>query len=285
MTPVIRSSILVDGQKSMPIKSTIYKKRIAWWLNPWVIALVCIFLLAALPMVLWIASYNSLGAVLMFVITYLSLLVVVLFMVKKSMLEPHLSVDEKEIEIKRKEIQIHREQERKKFIRTELEVLQRGERTPVLDVWRLDPVFVKRHPYFQALETVILDPKSRELHMRIQIGELLENEMHSELFLKKLISTLASFIRIMRTEKSLQLLKKYFHLLIIEFYSLRIDENHRTIPFPVFSMLMNETELVHFSYIPSAEDNNLKPFGDVRFDGGSEITPHRGIESMTAGSM
>jgi hypothetical protein len=269
----------------MSIKSKIFKKRIIWWLNPWLIAIALLFILISIPMVLWIASYGDMMAVWMFVITYLSLLVFSFYYIKQTMLEPHLYVDEKEIEKQRKEIQTHRQQVHLNFLRKELEVLQRGDRTPVLDVWRLNPLLLKRHPYFQKIETVMLDPKSLELHIRIQIGEFQENDKNTEPFIKNTISFMASFIRIIVSDIYLQLLKRFFHILVIELYTRRQDENRRNVPYPILSLLFNETTLEQFTYVPSEDFKYLKDFGDIRFDGGCEITPHRGIESMVADSM
>jgi hypothetical protein len=269
----------------MQKKSTIYKKRIVWWLNPWVIAIALVLILISIPMVLWISTYNSTAAVIMFVITYLSLLVFVLFMVKTSMLEPHLYVDEKEIEKKRKEIQTNRQQIHRDFLRNEIEALQRGDRTPVLDVWRLNPLLLKRHLYFQEIETILLDPKSQELHIRIQIGEIQKNDMHAELFTKNIILATTSFMKIIMSDIYLQQLKRFFHILVIEMYALREGENQRNVPYPILSLLFDETTLGQPTYVPSVDFNHLKSFGDFRFNGGFEITPHRGIESMKASDL
>jgi hypothetical protein len=269
----------------MPLKSNIYKKRIAWWLNPWVLAIAAVLILLSIPMVLWIASYNSTEAVMMFVITYLSLLVFVLYRVKISMLEAHLYVDDKEVEKKRKEIFAHRQHMWQNYQKRELEVLQHGDRTTVLDVWRLDPLLLKRHPYFQTIETVMLDPSSHELHIRIQIGIIQTDEINADPFMKKTLSAITSFIRIIIKDTYLQQLQQFFHILAVEVYALREDENHRNNPYPVLSLLFNETVTEQFTYVPSVDFIYLKAFGDLRFNGGLEITPHRSIESLVADSL
>ena len=254
-------------------------------MNPWVIAIALLLILVAIPMVLWIASYKSSEAVMMFVITYVSLLVFVLLMVKRSMLEPHLYVDEKEIDKIRNDLQVKRQQVQMEFLRKEIEVLQRGERTPVLDVWRLNSLLLKRHPYFQKTETVLIDPKSQELQIRIQIGGVLEKDGNSDLFAKSYESSIISFIKIIARDMYLQQLKKFFQVIIVEMYGLREHEHERYVPFPFFSFIFPVTTVQQHSYTSLVDFNDLKTLGEIRFDGGSEIIPHRGIESLTARSM
>lgn len=266
----------------MAQKVNIFKKRIAWWLNPWIIALTLILILISVPMVLWIASYNSEMAVVMFVVTYVSMLVFVLLMVKRSMLEPHLYVDEKRIKKQQQELETHRKQVRLEFIKTELEVLNRGERTPVLDLWRLDQSLTRRHPYFSMIETTLLDPVSKELHIRIQIGEVQEDASQNIQLGKKLMVGVTSFLKIIATDQYVQELKRYFDILVLEVYALREDEHQRDVPFPIMSLLITATVLAQFAYISNVDLKRLQNLGDLRFTAGSDIIPHRGIETAAA---
>src|SRR3990172_6319408 len=56
---------------SLP-KESVFKRRALWWLNPWIIGLAIVMLLVGIPMVLWLATYKSVPAVVMFSVTYLS---------------------------------------------------------------------------------------------------------------------------------------------------------------------------------------------------------------------
>jgi hypothetical protein len=266
----------------MLTKTNVIKKRIAWWLNPWIIGITLMLILISVPMVLWIASYGSTMAVVMFVVTYLSLLVFVLFMVKRSMLEPHLYVDEKEIEKERKKLRIHRQQVRQNFQQTELEVLNRGERTPVLDVWQLDLTLTHRHPYFSKIETTLIDPMSKELHIRIQIGEAQEYDSQVIQTGEKLMADIVSFVKVIATDQYLIELKKFFKIFVLEIYALKEDEHQRDVPFPILSMLLSATVLTQLAYTSNVNLKQLQTLSDLRFAAGSEIVPHRNIESTVA---
>ena len=264
----------------MTQKSNIFKKRKAWWLNPWIIGVTAVFILIAVPLVLWIATYQSIAAVVMFVVTYITLLFFTLFLVKQSMLEPDLSVDEKEIDKRREEILIHRQQVTSEFLRNELDALRRGERTPVLDIWRLNPQLLKRHPYFQNLDAVVLDPQKEELYIRIQIGGILGHGAPPESVEISRLTPLASFLKILATDVNLQQLKQFFQFLIIELYTFREDRNHRKAAYPVFSLLLPATAIPQIPYTSIRDIKHFKILGDVRFQNGGEIIPHRGIESL-----
>jgi hypothetical protein len=266
-------------------ESNIYKKRKAWWLNPWIIGIAAVFILMAVPMELWIASYGSAGAVVMFGVVYICMLIFVIFLIKRSMLEPHLYVDEKELEKRRKEIQDHRQKVKSDFLRNELDALRRGERTPVLDIWRLNPQLLSRHPYFQNIDTVLLDPQKQELLLRLQIGELPTNELRSETFDKTLISSLISFLKIVAVDEYFQQLKQFFQTLTIELYTCREDLNRRKEPYPILSLLLRATAIPQLPYTPLGDVQHLKILGDVRYQHGDEITPHRGIECLRTGEL
>ncbi len=257
-------------------KESVYKKRLFWWTNPWVIALAGILILISVPMILGLATYKSLAAVIMFVITYLSLLFFVLVMVKRSLLEPNVYTDEKIIEKKRAELKLHREQVKREFLQTELEILARGQKTPVLDVWRLDRKLRYRHPFFAKIEAVVLDPALRELQIRLQIGEVAwsdQNEKSRNTFLAEM----ASFLLTISQDPYLSHLKRFFDSTIMEAYAMRENETGNDIPYPVFSLSTTKRALERVAGSQPAGTGDLSSLGEYRFERGGEIEPHRHI--------
>ena len=263
---------------SLP-KESVFKRRALWWLNPWIIGLAIVMLLVGIPMVLWLATYKSVPAVVMFSVTYLSLLVFLMLMVKRSLLEPHLKVDEKKIRAAKVEIEANRKKVKEEFVRTELEVLERGETTPVLDAWRLDQSYQKRHPFFSKVETTVLDPSIRELHIRLQVGELSWIAAGDENAAGQFRRQVMIFLHAVAQDPYIDTLKKYFGMLIFEIYSLREDERHIDIPFPILSLTVKAEVMRALSTLPSAAGNDILKLGDCRFADGREIEPHRRIES------
>jgi hypothetical protein len=262
----------------MPAKPEYFKRKRIWWWNPWILTFAFVLMLISVPMVLWIASYGSDLAVFMFLVTYLSLLVIMMMLLKNTLIDPHIYVEKKLVNKQRKEIDIHRKQEQKDFIARELEVLARGERTPVLDVWRLQPQLQKRHKYFQALDIAVLDPLIKELWIRIQIGTLSPSISTNEFAADEIPYNALAFLRIISTDQYLHHLRNYYSRLIIEIYARREDQFMNDIPFPVFSILVNATALHHLTYAHT-EGTQLSTYGDVIFNKGLEIIPHRGIDS------
>jgi hypothetical protein len=194
------------------------------------------------------------------------------------MLETHMYVDKKQVEKQRREINIHRQQVQKKYIQTEIEVLQHGERTPVLDIWRLNPALAKRHLFFQDIETIWLDPMSKELWIRIQLGDLQIEEGKYDIYEKQLFANLFSFLTIIASDAYLQIVKKYISIVVLELYTYREDEVRNDVPFPFFSMVFNVTVLQQLPYGTSGDPRRSPIFVDIIFNGCREIIPHRGID-------
>jgi hypothetical protein len=263
----------------MPTKPDYFKRRKVWWWNPWIIAVAIIFMVVAVPMVLWISTYNSVAAVLMFVITYLSLLLFVMYMVKISLLDPHVIINTDEIKKRKKEILDHRILEKSIVHAKDLLMLQKGEKSTVLDVWKLDPGLEKRHPFFSGTETCTLDPVSKELHIRIQIGEIQSDADHALTFEKEFLRSVFSYLKILGSDEHLTSLKPLLKLLVLEIYSYTHHPQQKTIPFPLFSLQLTATVLPQLTYTAAGDIRQMKIIGDVRFSGGNEITPHRGIIS------
>ncbi len=263
----------------MAAKPAYFIRRKVWWWNPWIIAVAIVLIFVAVPMVWWISTYNSSIAVLMFVITYLSLLVFVMYMVKRSLLDPHMKVNEDEIKKRKKEILDHRTYEKALVHTKDLLMLQKGEKTTVLDIWKLDPSLDKRHPFFSQTETCTLDPIAKELHIRIQIGEMQSDTDQAITSEKEFLSSVFEYLKILGSDEHLISLKQLFKLLVIEIYSYKHFSQHRMTPFPIFSLIVTATVLPQLAYTAVGDIRQMKIIGDVRFSGGNEITPHRSIVS------
>lgn len=255
----------------------VFKHRRFWWTNPWVIAVAVGQFLVSVPMILWLATYKSVAAVVMFVITYLSLLVFLMIMVRRSLLEPHVYVDEKKIAEKEVELQAHRKRVGEQFVQTELEVLTRGETTPVLDVWRLDEKIQRRHPWFRAIDRIILDPVARELQIRIQLGELKWNAEEERNKLA-VFQQVATFLSAAATEAHFQTLRDFFDAVVLGVYDLREDDTGRDVSRPIFSLLTSHEALTKIAGRMVLASAGLSGLGDFRFNNGQEVEPHRWIE-------
>ena len=263
----------------MTTKPAYFKRRKVWWWNPWIIAVPIVLLLVAVPMVWWISTYNSSIAVRIFVITYLSLLAFVMYMIKGSLLDPHMKVNKDEINKQKKELLDHQIREKTIVHTKDLLMLQKGEKTTVLDIWKLDSSLEKRHPFFSWTETCTLDPIVKELHIRIQIDEMQSDADQAITSEKEFLRSVFAYLRILGSDEHLMSLKPLFKLLVIEIYSYKHLPQHKTIPFPLFSLIVTATVLPQLAYTAAGDIRQMKIIGDVRFAGGDEIIPHRGIVS------
>lgn len=261
-----------------------FKRRVQWLLDPWIIGTIVILLLSALPVVLWLASYDSAMAVWMFVITYLSLLVFLLGYIKRSFLEPELVHDKKQSDEALRQIAVHRVRTRKEYIQTELEVLARGERSPVLDIWQLNDELNQRHPFFSSLETVLMDPVQQELWIRVKVGKLDWRNGQDRQQIARFLNLVAEFIQVLASDGYLLLLQAYFKTVIIEIYSLKERENELDQPYPLYSSVLTRDSLERFKTVPPLWQN-LSVLGQHRFANGADIEPHRGIEGSTTSGL
>lgn len=259
-----------------------HKERISAWTNPWLIAIGLGLTLVGLPMVLWLMSYHSNDAVSMFVITWVCMTMFVLVMAKNSLSDSRYYVDKKVVDQTRKEIESHRITIRKELLKKEIEVLSNGQSTPVLDVWRLDQSLRKRHPYFSSTEALLIDPQIRELQILIQIGEL----EHSEEAVKQLDRTILSdtfaYLTIIAHDQYLAMLKRFFDRIVLQIDALREDERHVDIPYPILSLLAENIVVFSLTSAQGSDPAKLLKIGDLRFDEGREIWPHRIIDSSSS---
>jgi len=258
-----------------------HKKRFSEWTNPWLIAIGVVLLLIGLPMVLWLQTYHSDIAVRIFVITWLSLTTIVLLMAKNSLTDPRYFVDRKVIERTKQEIQTHRLVARKEMLKNEIETLQRGEKAPVLDVWRLDATLCKRHPYFAATKSLLIIPAQRELHLRVQIGEIGDSGDKKSLG-DTLFKDIIAYFGIIAQDPYLHMLRNFFDIMVFQIDSLREDEHRIDTPFPILSLLIEAPLVVSLNNTVGTDKKRLFELADIRFDEGKEIEPHRSIELPAA---
>ena len=230
-------------------------------------------------MVLWLLTYHSDAAVAMFVITWLCLTAIVLLMVKKSITDPQYYVDRKVLDRTRQEIQNNRIIVRQEMIKNEIEALQRGERTPVLDVWRLDSSLTRRHPYFVATTALLIDPMCHEFLHRVQIGQIGETTEERRTFSTVLFRDVVGYLGIIGQDPYLLALRQFFETIVLQVDSIREDDRHVDVPFPVFSLLMDAAQVIVTQGNARIDRNRLSAIADIRFEKGNEIEPHRSIAS------
>jgi hypothetical protein len=255
-----------------------YRDRIAWWTNPWIIASVIVLMLIGLPMVLWILSYKSYAGATMFVITWISLTGFVVWSAKRHLVDASYYIQEKTLDRTRFEINADRRKIRKELLSNEIEVLSRGEKTPVLDIWRLDQTLADRHSYFTLAQLVILDPLTRELYVRIQLEEIESTDDSRIQFQKTIWQDLTRYFIIIAGDSYLALLSRFFDKIVLQINSIREDPGHTDVAYPVLSCIVESRSLRVIQSLPNTTQDRFARLADVRFNGGGEIEPHRQIE-------
>jgi hypothetical protein len=233
-------------------------------------------------MVLWLMTYHSSEAVSMFIITWLCLLGFVLLMAKKSLHDPRFYVDRKVLEKTRHELEDHRVKAHAEFLKNEIEILSRGEKTPVLDVWRLDRTLLKRHLFFSSMEASLLDPQNREIQLRVQISDADSAGAGVSISDKALLNQVGDFLRTIVRDPYLLILRKFFDRIVLEIDALREDGHHVDRPFPILSLLLEYSQLETMTRLSLFDWQRLSQGAELRFDGGNEIQPHREIEFVSS---
>ena len=251
-------------------------------MNPWLVAIGLGLLLLGVPMVLWLMSYHSSSAVQMFIITWVCLTLFVIIMAKSSVHDARYYVSRKVLEGTRREIEKHRTVTRMEFLNNELEVLNQGRKTPVLDVWRLDPGLQRRHLFFSSLVASVLDPESREIQFRIQIDDLQSPDAGPEISEKALLNHTAEFMKLIAVDPYLSILRKFFDRVVLVIDGLREDADHVDRPYPVMSLSIESHRLSGLLRNPAFDGRLLAQGADVRLNGGREIEPHRDVQSGTS---
>jgi hypothetical protein len=251
------------------------------WTNPWLIGIGVGFMLIGLPMVLWLMTYHSDIAVKMFVITWLSLTGFVLLMTKQSLNDPRFYVDRKVLKKTKHELENQGTKAQVQFLKNEIEILNRGEKTPVFDVWRLDQALSKRHLFFPSMEASLLDPQAREIHFKIQITDARNADGSLSISEKILLNHIAEFFKTIVRDPYLMILRKFFDRIVLQIDALREDEHRVDRPFPILSLMVEYTQLEKMTQLAIFDGQHLSQGLELRFDGGNEIEPHREIESVS----
>lgn len=248
-----------------------------WWSEPgffWFVGVV--YLGSGAVGIYWISFRADIAAQIM-IVFWLFMLPVIIWLYKRTVFEHYYS-DESIVDRTRRDLASHRINARKEFVNNEIAVLQKGEKTPVLDVWRLDPELQKRHPFFGCIDVVAIDPKLRELHIRLQIENPPERPNPKDATKSHFLTNVSEFLNIVSRDVYLLNLKRFFNAVILEIYAYREDEHSMDIQFPVFSLNVSAQNLWMLS-TGQKKVSNLTLLGDVHFSNGNEVTPHRSIEA------
>ncbi|MGB2868023.1 MAG: hypothetical protein WBD36_06215 [Bacteroidota bacterium] len=248
-----------------------------WWTDSGVIAIVATYLLVGGAVIYWIYLQRDFRIAAEILAVFWTIMFPVLVLLAKRTVD-HLPtyVDRKVIDRTQAELEQNRRQVRKEFLETEIAALERGEATPVLDVWRLDPSLEKRHLYFSSLDAVSLDPTSHELWIRIGLGELHWTPDEAKKNKAILLQGVADFLLVVSKDGYVRLLGKFFERLVLELYALR-EHEEREVPYPVFSLLVEKSMLARVALLPKFPWTEVEKAGDCRFGGGNDVEPHRSI--------
>ena len=257
------------------------KLRRLWWTDPGVITILCSYVVIGGLIIYWISLQPDfmIGAELLAVFLIIMFPVLAMF-AKRTVSDSRATVDKKVVDRTRTEIEDNRRQVRKEFLETEIATLQRGEATPVLDVWRLDPSLEKRHPYFSALDTVFLDPSSHELWIRVELGELHWVPDEAKKNKSVLFQGIADFLSVISKDGYIRLLNKFFERIVLELYALRENED-REVPYPVFSLVLEKNLLAKIAAMQHLSWMDVEKAGECRFADGNDVEAHRSIPVPT----
>ena len=259
-----------------------FRERAAWWTEPGAIVLLLVFLLLGALLEFYAYRLGYKNVLIIFGIFWTVATIVVMIMYKRSQYDTRVYVHEGTVARTKEEILRHRVAVQKEFAETELAILERKEKTTVLDSWRLNPAIRKSHPYFSKMELTEIDPSVRELRLRVQLDHHPEAIVESGKLEGKVLAETLGFFRLISGDKQLKALEKFFDASILELYTFREDESGRDVSFPFFSLLISRKDLpklVSSGHVRLAE---LRKFSDARFEGGKEIEPHRALQPSAA---
>jgi len=258
------------------------KKRFSEWTNPSLIAVGVILILLGLPMTLWLMTYPSRPAVVMWVVTWLSLTFFILWMVKKSATDPGYKIDKKIVKKTEEELTTERRKVRKELLANEINALGRGEKTPVLDVWRLDESLAARHDFFRQTTALLIDPWVRELQIKIQCGEMKKTDENRKFLISSTLKQLSAYFRLIAQDPYLLAERTFFDRVILEIDCIREDERHVDISYPTMSFSIEAPVFWSIASMPEFSVSHLQKIADTRFDDGKEIVPHSAIDLPAA---
>lgn len=245
-----------------------------WWYRPGVLIPAAVMLLLSAPMIWWISTYKSDAAVAMFVITYVVLLIIALRMLRDTLLEPHIRKHERILRREENRLADDRRASLASLARTELEMLARGEITPVLDVWQIDPALRRRHVFIADTSTCLVDPSASELRIRVHLSPDWTPETGTGQS-SRLLREVASYLRLLSTDPLVRSLRPHVATVVLELRVCHDDAGLTGSYIPVLSLLLPWADLQRT--LPDLRP----PFipGDLRFADGSAVEPHRDIPS------
>jgi len=263
-------------------KSSPIKKRRLWWTEPgffWIVGV--LYTGSGIVGILLISvRFPIAGQILG--IFWVFMLPVIILLYKRTQSDQYYT-DESVVQRTKRDLLAHRSARKAEFLKNEIEILEKGEKTPVLDIWRLDPELQKRHPFFSCIEVVSIDPASRELHIRVQVENVPETRSSKDSANNPFLTNVREFLSVLSNDSYLANLKKFFAAMVLEIYSLRENERGMDVPFAVFSMNVNAQNLWKLAVVQTTLPN-IAVLGEVRFNDGQEIKPHRSIEGPNLSS-
>jgi hypothetical protein len=145
-------------------------------------------------------------------------------------------------------------------------------------VWRLDASLAKRHSYFAATKSLLIDPSQREFWLRIQVGEIGQSDVDRKSFNDTVFKDIGAYLGIIAQDPYLFMLRSFFNRIVLQIDSIREDERHIDRPFPILSLLGDASILSSLKSGLGIDKKRLLEIADIRFDEGNEIEPHRSID-------
>ncbi len=254
-----------------------FRERRYWWTASGPVAFMGAYALISALCIYWMVDLGFPEAAWISGVFWVIMFPVVVLMLKRALIEPTTYVRDRVVDRTRQMIAEHRRQVRTEFIQTELDMLQRGEAGPALDIWHLDPKLEARHPYFACLETVRIDPGVRELWMRLQLGEFEHPAEASPALGREIRDQLAQFLLFVADDGYLRILSRSFDTVVVELYSMREGENQTNVAYAVLSVLLPLPSLRRLSGATRFSGVHVATIGDLRFADGIPVEPHRNI--------
>lgn len=260
------------------LKGNPFRRRRVWWTEPGAIILTLVLLITGAAVEYEVCRLQYTNVLIIFGVFWLILMALALMLYKRSQYEVGSYTDQSVVDKTKKDLDRHRRETLQKFHATELEILNRGEKTTVLDAWRLEPAYRERHRYFSVIELSEIDPASREFRLRIQLGEDVGAKADAGRLEASLLGDLLQFLKHISKDPHLEAIARFFDTIILEIYSLKTDELNRDLPYSFFSLEMKKSNLLKVASSGSVTLDQLRKMCDVRFDSGKPIEPHRGLE-------
>ncbi|HEY6952747.1 MAG TPA: hypothetical protein VI758_10090 [Bacteroidota bacterium] len=267
---------LRSGEMSKPHNP--FRVRRVWWVESGFFLVSLAYLGIGAIFILWISYLEFPIAAQVLGILWIIMYVVIILMYKRILSEPNVYVKGRVVRRTTEFLQRERIKERNEFVQRELAQVKSGERTAVLDIWKTDPQLAKRHSYFSETRAILIDPTKRECHIRISWPVKKGVDAAGNLSSKEVLSETIGFLKTISTDGFLRLFSTYFDSLIVVIDRLESDERGGEVAIPMLSILLESESFWKIAGVGIAPNLPAGKFGDLRFDEGREIEPHRTIE-------